>query len=46
MLSFPPEPVPQLLSLYVIAHSDQTTPYTLTILLANEVTAIIRPSNN
>jgi hypothetical protein len=46
LLSFPPEPAPQLLSLYVIAHGDQTTPYTLTILLANEVTAIIRPSNN
>jgi len=46
LLSFPPEPVPQLLSLYVIAHGDQTTPYTLTILLANEVTAIIRPTNN
>ena len=46
LLSFPPEPTPQLLSLYVIAHGDQTTPYTLTILLANEVTAIIRPSNN
>ncbi|MDO8546464.1 MAG: hypothetical protein Q7R68_03800 [Nitrospirales bacterium] len=46
LLSFPPEPTPQLLSLYVIAHGDQTTPYTLTILLANEVTAIIRPTNN
>lgn len=46
LLPFPPEPMPQLLSLYVIAHGDQTTPYTLTILLANEVTAIIRPSNN
>jgi len=46
LLSFPPEPTPQLLSLYVIAHGDQATPYTLTILLANEVTAIIRPSNN
>jgi hypothetical protein len=46
LLSFPPEPTPQLLSLYVIAHGDQTTPYTLTILLANEVTAIIRPTHN
>jgi hypothetical protein len=46
LLSFPPEPTPHLLSLYAIAHGDQTTPYTLTILLANEVTAIIRPTNN
>ena len=46
LLSFPPEPMPQLLSLYAIAHGDQTTPYTLTVLLANEVTAIIRPTSN
>lgn len=46
MLTFPPDPVPQLLSLYTIAHGDQGTPYTLTVLLASEVTAIIRPTNN
>lgn len=46
MLTFPPDPVPQLLSLYTIAHGDQATPYTLTVLLSNEVTAIIRPANN
>lgn len=46
LLTFPPDPVPQLLSLYTIAHGDQTTPYTLTVLLANEVTAIIRPTSN
>jgi len=46
LLSFPPEPAPQLLSLYAIAHGDPITPYTLTILLASEVTAIIRPTNN
>jgi len=46
LLSFPPEPTPQLMSLYAIAHGDQSTPYTLTILLANEVTAIIRPTHN
>jgi hypothetical protein len=46
LLSFPPEPAPQLLSLYAIAHGDPITPYTLTILLASEVTAIIRPMNN
>jgi hypothetical protein len=46
LLSFPPEPVPQLMSLYAIAHGDPLTTYTMTILLANEVTAIIRPTNN
>lgn len=46
LLSLPPEPAPQLLSLYAIAHGDPITPYTLTILLASEVTAIIRPTNN
>lgn len=46
LLTFPPDPVPQLLSLYTIAHGDQATPYTLTVLLSNEVTAIIRPTNN
>ena len=46
MLSFPPDPVPQVLSLYTIAHGDQATPYTLTVLLSNEVTASIRPTNN
>lgn len=46
LLSFPPEPAPQLLSLYAIAHGDQTSPYTLTVLLTNEVTAIIRPTDN
>ena len=46
MLSFPSDPVPQVLSLYTIAHGDQATPYTLTVLLSNEVTALIRPTNN
>ncbi len=46
MLTFPPDPVPQLLSLYTIAHGDQGTPYTLTVLLSSEVTAIIKPTNN
>lgn len=46
LLSFPPKPTPQLLSLYAITHGDPSTPHTLTILLANEVTAIIRPTNN
>jgi hypothetical protein len=46
LLSFPPEPTLQLLSLYAIAHGDQATPYALTVLLANEVTAIIRPTEN
>jgi len=46
LLAFPPEPVPQLLSLYAIAHGDQTTAYALTVLLTSEVAAVIRPMNN
>lgn len=45
LLTFPPEPAPQLCSLYAIAHGDETAPYSLTVLLSNEV-AIIRPTNN
>ena len=46
LLTFPPEPVPQLCPLYAIAMGDQTVPYSFTILLANEVSAIIRPTGN
>jgi len=46
MLPLPPEPVPQLCSLYAVAMGDQTAPYSLTILLANEVSAVIRPTAN
>jgi hypothetical protein len=45
LLTFPPDPIPQLCSLYAIAHGDNTAPFSLTVLLANEVTAIIRPTN-
>lgn len=45
LLAFPPDPSPQLCSLYAIAHGDNTAPFSLTVLLANEVTAIIRPTN-
>jgi hypothetical protein len=46
LLTFPPEPAPQLCSLYAIAHGDSTAPFSLTVLLSNEVAAIIRPMNN
>jgi hypothetical protein len=46
MLPFPPEPVPQLCPLCAVAMGDQAVPYSLTILLANEVSAIIRPTGN
>jgi hypothetical protein len=46
LLTFPPEPAPQLCSLYAIAHGDSTAPLSLTVLLSNEVAATIRPMNN
>jgi hypothetical protein len=46
LLTFPPEPAPQLCSLYAIAHGDSTAPFSLTVLLSHEVAAIIRPMNN
>jgi len=46
LLTFPPEPAPQLCSLYAIAHGDSSAPFSLTVLLSNEVAAIIRPMNN
>ncbi len=46
LLTFPPEPAPQLCSLYAIAHGDRTAPFSLTVLLSNEVAAIIRPTGN
>jgi hypothetical protein len=46
LLTFPPEPAPQLCPLYAIAMGDDTVPFSFTILLANEVSAIIRPTGN
>jgi len=46
LLPFPPEPVPQVCPLYAVAMGDQAVPYSLTILLASEVSAVIRPSGN
>ena len=42
LLTFPPETVPQVCSLYVLAHKDNSTPYSLTLLLPREVSAIKR----
>ena len=46
LLPFPPEPVPQLCPLYAIAMGDEAVPYSIAILLANEVSAVIRPTGN
>ena len=46
LFPFPPEPVPQLCPLYAIAMGDEAVPYSITILLANEVSAVIRPTGN
>jgi len=46
LLPFPPEPVPQLCPLYAIAMGDAAVPYSITILLATEVSAVIRPTGN
>src|SRR5574341_535135 len=40
LLSFPPDTVPQVCSLYVLAHKDKATPYSLTLLLPREASAI------
>jgi hypothetical protein len=40
LLSFPPDTVPQTCSLYVLAHRDGGTPYSLTLLLPREASAI------
>src|SRR2546425_1984724 len=46
LLPFPPEPVPQLCPLYAIAMGDEAVPYSISILLANEVSAVIKPTGN
>ena len=42
LLAFPPETVPKVCSLYVLAHKDSSTPYSLTLLLPREVSTIKR----
>lgn len=42
LLVFPPETVPKVCSLYVLAHKDSSTPYSLTLLLPREVSAFKR----
>ena len=46
LLAFPPEPAPQLCSLLALAHGDQATPQALTLVLRNEVAAVITPFTN
>lgn len=46
LLAFPPDDAPQLCSLLALAHGDQATPQALTLVLRNEVSAIITPFTN
>jgi hypothetical protein len=46
LLPFPSEPVPQLCQFFAIAIGDLAVPSSLTILLANEVSAVIQPTGN
>lgn len=46
LLAFPPDAVPQLCSLLALAHGDQSAPQALTLVLRNEVSAIITPFTN
>jgi hypothetical protein len=40
LLAFPPEAAPQVCSLYAVAHKDPSAPYSLTLLLPHEMSAI------
>ena len=40
LLSFPPDVAPQVCSLYAVAHKDASAPYSLTLLLPHEMSAI------
>ncbi|HJU05129.1 MAG TPA: hypothetical protein VJ692_08235 [Nitrospiraceae bacterium] len=40
LLSFPPQATPQVCSLYAVAHKDPSAPYSLTLLLPHEMSAI------
>lgn len=46
LLAFPPDTAPQLCSLLALAHGDQSAPQALTLVLRNEVSAIITPYSN
>lgn len=46
LLSFPPEPVPQLCILRAIAQGDQFVPFSLILLLPGEIAAGIQSLNN
>lgn len=46
LLSFPPEPAPQLCMFHAIAQGDQSVPISLILLLSSEIAAAIRPTNN
>jgi hypothetical protein len=46
LLSFPPEPTPQLCMFHAIAQGDQSVPFSIILLLASEIVTAIRPQEN
>jgi len=46
LLAFPPETTPQLCSLLALLHGDRTTPHAVTLVLRNEVSAVLAPFTN
>ena len=46
LLSFPPDQVAQMLSLCALVHKDLTSPQSLTLVLPNELSAILPPYNH
>lgn len=46
LLALPPDSVPQICSLLALAHADQDSQQSLTLVLRNEVSAIITPFTN
>lgn len=46
LLSFPPDPAPQVCVLHAVAHGSQSDPLTLTLALREEIATIITPLRN
>ncbi len=46
LLSFPPDPAPQVCVLHAVAHGSQSDPLTLTLALREEIATIITPLSN
>ncbi len=46
LLSFPPDPVPQVCLLCAVVHKDKTNPQALTVVLPNEISTMFSSFNN